>query len=92
MDLVMDHHVQRACELLQCEIPAAKLIAVAESIAALAPVLWGHYQAEPVRALCLNWPSPTSADDLPKQQGANVSFPEPACAGDGSVGEVGVLG
>ena len=58
MNLTMDEDVQRVCEFMQTSMAASKLVAVAGSVAQLAPVLWGRYQGEDVTALALEAISP----------------------------------
>ena len=46
----MDEDVEKVLNLmLDNHIPAEKLVFVAESVAKLAPLLWGHYLEESIR-------------------------------------------
>jgi alpha-beta hydrolase superfamily lysophospholipase len=62
MNLAIDDDVKSVAEFMQSTIPAARLHSVAESVGALAPLLWGHFPAEEVRAIALVSP-PISGDD-----------------------------
>lgn len=53
MFIKIDADVQRVCEFMQRDISAHRLKAVADGVACLAPLLWGHYQAEVVAVLQL---------------------------------------
>jgi hypothetical protein len=53
MQFECDPDVQAAAEFMQRNIPASRLVNVAESVAALAPLLWGQYETEHVAALRL---------------------------------------
>ena len=53
MELEIDPDVKAVAEFMQSNMPAAKLVSVASAIAALAPILWGKYEAESVFALRL---------------------------------------
>lgn len=62
MELRMDADLQSVAEFMQSNLPAAKLLHVAKSLAEVAPLLWGDYAAEPVSALTLRR-SPIEACD-----------------------------
>jgi hypothetical protein len=61
-NLIVDSDVQAVIAFMQGNIPAARLVAVANGIASIAPLLWGQYQPESVQALRLV-ASPISLDD-----------------------------
>lgn len=89
MRLVMDDDVQRVCEFMQASVPTAKLVAVADGLASLAPLLWGTYQGEAVSALRLS-SKPISACDRHRPQDATEPCPVLLCAGgDDPAAEVG---
>ncbi len=44
MEFVFDWHLKQALQMMQENIPTDKLVSVASSMAALAPILWGHYE------------------------------------------------
>ena len=70
MNLQIDEDVKRVLEFMQESMSADHLVAVASGVHALAPILWGHFEAESVSALRLV-SRPLSADrDLPLQQAA----------------------
>ena len=52
-EFVIDDDVHAVAEFMQRSIPAMKLVAVASRVSAVAPLLWGEYQPESVRALRL---------------------------------------
>ena len=52
--LVADPDVQAVAEFMQARIAASRLVAVADGLAAMAPLLWGRYAAEAVQALRLD--------------------------------------
>lgn len=49
----IDADVQAVALFMQENLPAGKLVAVAEHLAGLARVLWGAYPSEPCRAMSL---------------------------------------
>jgi hypothetical protein len=51
--LAMDSDVQAVLEFMQREIPAGRLVGVANGVASIAPLLWGGYQPEKIQALRL---------------------------------------
>ena len=53
MSLIVDADVEAVAEFMQKNIAATRLLAVADGIAAMAPLLWGTYATEPVQALRL---------------------------------------
>lgn len=68
MQLQFDPDVQAVAEFMQRNIEAARLVSVAAAVAALAPILWGRYAAEPVVPLALgeHQPSITSNGQIAK--------------------------
>ena len=56
MEVQLDPDVQRVAEFMQREIPADRVVAVAQGVAAVAPLLWGPTHA----TLRLREPSLTS--------------------------------
>jgi hypothetical protein len=60
MELTIDDDVKRVAEFMQSNLPAAKLVAAASSLAAIAPLLWGHFEPTSIAALRLKAP-PLSA-------------------------------
>lgn len=67
-------------------IPTSRLVGVANAVGKLAPLLWGHFASEEVRAARLCYPA-ISACDPHRRPDASEPRPVEACAGDGS--EVG---
>ena len=84
MTLSADPDVQAVAEFMQACIPTARLVGVAAGVSALAPLLWGHYEAEAVRSLRLR------ADGPRTQSNASESHPERLNADDGSGAAVNV--
>jgi hypothetical protein len=62
MELVFDVDARAVFEFMLANVPAAKLVAVANAVAQIAPVLWGHYKSEEVRALTWEWSSISACD------------------------------
>ena len=60
--IVVDEDVLSVVEFMQGGIAASRLVAVAEGLAAMAPLLWGQYQREELRALRLAVAAPISDD------------------------------
>lgn len=52
-NLEIDADVKSVLEIMQQNMPANKLVAVAAQVNALAPMLWGDHQAEGVAAIRL---------------------------------------
>jgi hypothetical protein len=65
LDLEIDTDVRVTAEFMQQNIPAARLVGVAAGLQAVAPLLWGQHEAEPVQVLRL------SHGDLHTPQGAS---------------------
>lgn len=57
-----DADVQAVAEFMQANIAASKLVSVATAIGRLAPILWGHFDAETVLPLTLKSEAPISPD------------------------------
>lgn len=67
MKFVVDEHLQLVLEYIQLNVPVAKLIGVSERLPELARLLWGHFQQEPVSAVNLELPKPTSDQESRSQ-------------------------
>jgi len=67
MNIKMDDDVRAVAEFMQSSIPADRLRSVAEKVSALAPLLWGHFPFEEVRAIALVSDPPISPDGPPTQ-------------------------
>jgi hypothetical protein len=93
MEVEMDGDVRIVLEFMQRNLPAARLVAVAEEARKearkLAPILWGHYPTEEVRALKLRHAPPISADGLRTRSVASERGPDLLCADDDSEGVTG---
>lgn len=66
MRLEMDEDLKLVAEFMQMNLPAARLVAVASALKAIAPVLWDHYEAETTTAMSPIY-DPFSACDPQKQ-------------------------
>ena len=53
MNLVADTDVLAVAEFMQTQIAASRLVAVANGVAAIAPILWGTYQRDAIDTLRL---------------------------------------
>ena len=51
MNIVIDPDVKAVAEFMQERIEARKLVGVADSLRALAPILWGRHGKEPIAAI-----------------------------------------
>jgi hypothetical protein len=69
MELEIDPDVKAVIELMQSSMAAAKLVPVAEAVAALAPILWGRYETEDVTVLRLRSGAISVCD--PRKQSAS---------------------
>lgn len=78
MVLIIDENVRAVAEFMQANMDASRLVNVAASIHALAPLLWGHYRggSDPVLQLVAEPPA-ISAHDRRIQLAASVSGPAP---------------
>ena len=56
MEVVFDPDVKAVAEFMQANVPAAKLMGVANRISEIAGLLWGHYDADDVEAMRLVHP------------------------------------
>jgi hypothetical protein len=80
MELRMDGDLQSVAEFMQSNIPASKLMTVAEDLPKIGRLLWAQHSQEPSLGLMLLESQPTS-DSLTS---ASESSLEMVCAGDGS--------
>ena len=53
MDIVLDADIKAVAEFMQGNIPASKLLGVAEHLPALAKLLWGDCHQEPYTPMSL---------------------------------------
>jgi hypothetical protein len=53
MELTVDDDVKAVLEMMVSTIPAGRLVAVANGIQKIAPLLWGQFEAEEVNPLTL---------------------------------------
>lgn len=85
MEVEIDSDVQAVAEFMQRNVPASRLVAVAEAAAKLAPLLWGRYEKEDVAALLLREPAISDRDPHTR---SCATEPHPATrhVGDGSAG------
>lgn len=63
MELIFDADVKAVTEFMQERVAAERLVSVAKGVAALAPLLWGQFEAESVEVLRLK--SSAIADRVP---------------------------
>jgi hypothetical protein len=71
MELLIDPDVKAVAEFMQGRFSTARLVAVANGLAAIAPLLWGQYQPDEVQTLRLACDAPTSTHDRHTQSIAN---------------------
>ncbi len=81
MELQIDGDLQSVAEFMQKNIPAAKLLSVAEDLPKIGRLLWARYPQEPSLGLMLSELTLTNG----LQPNANECAPGMHCAGDGSV-------
>lgn len=86
--LTSDADLVAVAAFMQRNLPAAKLVSVANALAAVAPLMWGHYLSEPVVALALERET-ISACDPHKPPSATEYGPALGCAGGGSAAGTG---
>jgi hypothetical protein len=67
--LTIDPEVHAVVEFMQRNLQCSHMVAVAEAVAKLAPILWGRYAAEQVTPLQLVLPKP----DQPRQSRSDAS-------------------
>lgn len=60
-EITVDDDVKAVAAFMQKEIAASRLVAVADGLAAMAPLLWGKYPAEAIQAMRLEC-SPITAE------------------------------
>lgn len=89
MAIEIDSEVEAVVEFMAQSIPASRLVAVANGLAALAPSLWGGYESEGIAPLRLV--SSPIRDDRRKPASSSESGLEPGCADGGSVAVAAVL-
>jgi hypothetical protein len=84
MELQIDGDLQAVAEFMQRNIPASKLMSVAEELPKMGRLLWSHFPREPSFGLRLSEPPLTNG----LQQDANVCAPGKRCVdGDSVVAE-----
>ena len=79
MQVEMDEHLKAVVEFMQKNVPAEKLLSVADALKDVARPLWGRFPQEPCMVLRL-----CEAKSGPSQPIASESGLAIACAGDGS--------
>jgi hypothetical protein len=79
----VDSDSSAVLEFMVRHVPASKLLAVAEAVAKLAPVLWSHHPRDEVRALNLKHPV-IEAHEPHRQPSASGPRPETLDADGGS--------
>src|SRR5258708_26610209 len=91
--IVVDADVQAVAEFMQARIAASRLVAVADGLAAMAPLLWGRDKAESIQMLRLEPPQITvCAERTPLSATASVPVLVRADDGSAAVGVVVGLG
>jgi hypothetical protein len=83
MELRIDGDLQAVAEFMQRNIPASKLMSVADELPKMGRLLWAHYPQEPSVGLRLSERPLTNG----LQQDASVSDPALPCVDGGSVVE-----
>ena len=53
MNITVDEDIKAVLEMMQRNIPASRLVAVANGVQKIAPILWGQYEIEEVKPLYL---------------------------------------
>lgn len=59
-ELSLDADVKRVLSFIMSSVEVSKCVSVAEAVAQLAPLLWGHHERTELRALSLSYPPITS--------------------------------
>jgi hypothetical protein len=70
MKLRVDSDLQSVVEFMQANIPTSKLLATAEAVALLGPVIWSHHERNSVAPAMLV-SEPISLGDLHRQPSSN---------------------
>jgi hypothetical protein len=78
MEVVIDPDVRAVAEFMRSKIESRKLVGVAESLRAVASILWGHYDHVPVRGVEIRREKLLTANESPLEH---------MCVGDDFVGE-----
>lgn len=55
-ELILDPDVKAVVEFIQRSFQCRRMVSIANGVAALAPILWGHWEAEDVETLRLQEP------------------------------------
>lgn len=85
MDIYIDGDLEKVIAFMQTHVPAAKLVAVANSLKELSMSLWGHHQSEDIEAISLrNEPIISCAEH--RQSSSSEQFLGLVCVGGGFVG------
>jgi hypothetical protein len=79
MEIVIDPDVKAVAEFMQSRIEARKLVGVAESLRAIAPILWGHYDSDRVIGIELRC-NPITYVPLPTA--SELHLAQPCVGGD----------
>ena len=74
----LDRDIRSVLDYMRSNVPAAKLVKVAETLPSLAHLMWGGYPKESFEVFTACYP---------QQSVATESSPVEVCAGDGSVAE-----
>jgi len=70
VELKIDEDLKAVAEFMQKNIPASRLVGIANGLAGIAPILWGHHEREGILPLVLR-SEPISVCDPHRQLASN---------------------
>jgi hypothetical protein len=85
MPIIVDDDLRTVAEYMQANVPAAKLVATADALSAVAPLLWGRYERQAVVPLGL-----TLGHDPHTRPSATERRPAEDAGGGSAAGAAGV--
>jgi hypothetical protein len=63
MNLKLDDDVRAVADFMVANIPAGRLVSVANCVSTIAPAIWGHHKSEPVVTIRLVEPRQPATGD-----------------------------
>lgn len=65
LNLVIDQDVKKVLEFMQNNITSSKLVGVSSGVWDIAPIIWGYFERQEVRALALDADMPSMCESQP---------------------------
>ncbi len=90
MELSVDPEVQAVLEFMQTNLPACRLVAIADSLPQLARLLWGRYPQEPCDVITLSVAKPVALLNRSQPNATESGLEQARADGDSAVATGGL--